>query len=87
MGLEDAGDTQRAYDPMTLPDLVVHLAEARDHVTAGERLVSEQRRRIAVLARRGYSTELATQLLATLESTLATMRDHLAFEEKIAAGV
>ena len=61
------------------------LDRARRHVTDGERLVDEQRQRVAELARDGHNTESAMRLLTTLERTLEIMHEHLALEERLAA--
>jgi hypothetical protein len=69
-----------------MPRLDNDLERARRHVTDGERRVSEQRERVAELARDGHDTESAMRLLTTLERTLEIMREHLALEERLAAG-
>jgi hypothetical protein len=53
-----------------------HLAQAERHVRQGEPRVADQRRWIAQLAKDGYDTTDAQQLLATLEQTLTLMREH-----------
>jgi hypothetical protein len=62
------------------------LQRIRDRVADGERLVSEQRGRIAELARDGHSTTSAARLLDTFERTLDIMRELLATEERLASG-
>lgn len=59
-----------------------HLTQAQRHVREGEQRVVDQRHRIAQLAADGHDTTDAHKLLATLEQTLALMRNHLAQEEK-----
>lgn len=62
------------------------LERAREHVKEGERLVSEQRQRVAELARDGHNIDSAMRLLETLERTLEIMREHLELEQRFASG-
>ncbi len=67
---------------MRTPSPKDHLTQAQRHVREGEQRVADQRQRIAQLAADGHDTTDAEALLATLEQTLALMRDHLAQEEQ-----
>jgi hypothetical protein len=61
-------------------DLV--LEEVRRHVAAAEQRVAAQRRLLAELEQANEDTSAAHDVLQMLQSTLATMRQHLAFEER-----
>ena len=67
---------------MSMPLPEDHLTQAQRHVREGEQRVANLRHRIAQLAKDGHDTTDADALLATLEHTLALMRDHLAQEEQ-----
>jgi Fe2+ or Zn2+ uptake regulation protein len=67
---------------MRTPSPEDHLTQAQRHVREGEQRVADQRQRIAQLAADGHDTTDAEALLATLEQTLALMRDHLAQVEQ-----
>jgi hypothetical protein len=61
---------------------VVHSEEldmARRHVAEGAARVAKQRQLVENLEADGYPTELAHQLLTSLEDTLEQMRRHLAY--------
>ena len=62
-----------------MPDLEqerAHLALADRHITVGERRDADQARLIEHLAKRGYDTAAARDLLWLLEETLMNWRGH-----------
>jgi uncharacterized coiled-coil protein SlyX len=68
-----------------MTDFEPRLAEAQRHVAEGEERVRHQKQRIEELRQDGHSTVEAERLLATLQETLQTMREHLAYEENEAS--
>jgi hypothetical protein len=69
----------------TMPHQESVLELARRHVAEGEIRVTEQEARISELVRNGQETKLAVSLLDTFKTALASMREHLAYEEDKAA--
>ena len=55
--------------------------QARRHVAEAERVVAEQVERVRRMHSHGQDATEAERLLATFEHILATMRDHLQYEE------
>lgn len=63
------------------------LAMARRHVAEGEVRIEAQKDLIGRLEDAGQPTELAEQLLASLEATMAQMRAHRDYLERAARGL
>ena len=64
-----------------------HLALAIRHIVRGEEMVREQRDLIDRLAQRGYDTDLARLVLATMQTSLHQMKEHRRMiEQAIAEG-
>jgi hypothetical protein len=61
---------------LTLQEERENLAEADQHITAGERRVAEQILRIEEMEQRGEDTQSAREILQTLEETLEQWRGH-----------
>jgi hypothetical protein len=62
------------------------LSMARRHIVEAELHIDAQRRLIAKLEEAGQPTELAEQLLTSLEDTLAQMRVHCDYLERAEHG-
>lgn len=58
------------------------VALARRHVAEAERVVAEQTERVQRMRSHGHDVTEAERLLETFEHILATMRDHLQYEER-----
>jgi len=64
-----------------------HLAQAARHIARAEEMVTEQRSLIERMSEHGHNTELAENLLHTMQNTLDRMYEHRALiEAAIAAG-
>jgi hypothetical protein len=61
------------------------LEQARRHVAEAEPRVARQRALVADLRNGGHDTVKAKRLLATMETILRLMREHLVFEEERSA--
>ena len=53
-----------------------HLAQAHRHIARAEDMVREQRSLIERMAEHGHDTELAQELLHTMQATLQQMYEH-----------
>ena len=75
LGVREGSELDRAL-------ALQRLQQAEEYIVEGEHHISRQRRVIADLERDGHDTVLASELLETLEATLA---NHVALRERLVA--